>query len=127
MKFCNDCGEAWGYCICRSCECGETAMGKCFHCGGDFCAEHLRKQDGLHYCAPCLEDLATYKPCANPDPARKCADKKFAPELLHECNTCGQDFCAACTVETPVPGTIRLAQHHCPRCSQQQQRQIAAA
>lgn len=148
MRFCNDCGEQWGFCQCQECgHCGELATDKCFHCEGDFCEEHLQLREGhshlLRYCAPCLETLATYKPCANSARARKCADMTFAPELLHECATCGQDFCAACIVKTPVPGSIRLAQHHCPRCfdrygtserpspispaGQKQQEQIVAA
>lgn len=131
MKYCKDCGERWGHCKCEECGvCAELATDKCFHCDGDFCDEHLHQHPGYShlqpFCAACLEALATYKPCANPDAARQCATKKFAPELLHECNTCGHGFCAACIVKTPVPGTLRFAHHHCPRCSQQQQ-QIEAA
>jgi hypothetical protein len=131
MKICSDCGNRWGLCECKECSvCGELAADKCFHCGADFCVEHLQRLPGhshlLQHCADCVEALATYRPCANPDPARQCATKTFAPELLHECNTCGLDFCAACIVDTPVPGTIRFAQHHCPRCHRQQGQIVAA-
>lgn len=127
MKFCNECGEAEGYCICRSCECGETAQELCFECEAPFCGDCLQKRPGfehLRWCAACVAKLAEYAPCQNADPARACAGNTFAPELLHECIDCNKAFCPACIVKTPLPGFYAL--YHCPSCDAIRKQRSAA-
>lgn len=126
--YCNDCGNHYGFCACEECnDCGALAEDRCFECESHFCGECLHAKPGVTeegpagYCAPrvcgeCLAKLATYVPCATSAPTRPCASLTFAPELLHECAACHQDFCAACIVKTPVPGTTFQAQYHCPQC-----------
>lgn len=130
-RYCNDCGNLYGFCTCEECnDCGALAEDRCFECESPFCAECLHARPGYShlqkFCGECLAKLATYVPCANPDPARKCKEHTFAPELLHECATCHQDFCAKCIVKIPVPGTVFQAQYHCPNCDAARKQRTAA-
>lgn len=130
-RFCNDCGERHGNCKCKECaDCGGLADARCEECSGHFCDAHLHTRPGyshtMRWCERCRDWLATFVACANTDPSRKCKTLTFAPERLHECAACHQDFCPKCIATTPLPGAIFQAQYHCPSCHAQQKAAAAA-
>lgn len=120
MKHCKDCDRPWGHCNCMDCaDCGELADALCQECESPFCAEHLQARPGfthLRWCAPCLEAIAAYVPCASEAPGRRCVGLTFAAERLHDCADCGKAFCARCIVVTPLSDTEFSAVYHCPSC-----------
>lgn len=57
-KFCNDCGERWGFCQCEDCaHCCETASGRCRECEAPYCDGCLHECAACHqtFCADCIE------------------------------------------------------------------------
>ena len=78
MRFCNECGERWGFCTCKPCEdCGQPATARCRKCRERVCAEHL------YDCLVCNEAFCVAHIVATP-----VANSTFS--ALYHCLSCAE-------------------------------------